>query len=157
MTKVFTGFEPSLFFHNDTQIAVRKSLFATTKTAKALKINTIEYAKAVLGDSASAELVNKIALDRDVLTINDLKKMYDLPELKFGQESIKKYIDEELRILGVERSNYITQIRDILDRASSIEKITSRDLVVLLLGLKEPTIFKGNEGLLDSILAQKNG
>ena len=60
-----------IFFHNDTQIAVRKSLFATTKTAKALKINTIEYAKAVLGDSANAELVNKIALDRDVLTINE--------------------------------------------------------------------------------------
>jgi Ankyrin repeat len=145
-----------VFFNGDTQIAVRKSLFATTQTAKELKVNTVEFARAMLGESASKESIKKIALHRDILKIEDLKKIDDFPTLNLEQESLKKFIDEELRIIGVEQANYITQARDILDRAAPIEQLTNRDLVVLLLGLKEPSVFKGYECLLDSILANKD-
>ena len=77
-----------IFYHGQDQVAVRKSLFASTKTVKELKVNTIEYARAMLGKDGSDELIAKIALSRDILKIQDLKKMDGFPELQLKGEDV---------------------------------------------------------------------
>ncbi|HAT7071201.1 TPA: ankyrin repeat domain-containing protein [Legionella pneumophila] len=144
-----------IFHHGEYQIAVRKSLFASTHTAKELKVNTIEYARTILGKDASDELIAKLALNRDILNIKDLKKIDGFPELRFEGEDVAKFVEQENQILGKEQENYLTRVRDILGRADPIEQLTDRDVLELLLGLKEPSVFKGHEDLLESILANK--
>ena len=146
-----------IFYHGKDQVAVRKSLFASSKTAKDLKINTIEYARAMLGKDCD-ELIEKIALSRDILTIQDLKKIDSFPKLQL----IARFAERENKILDKEQEDYLTGVCDILDRAELIEQLTERevlkldrDVLKLLLGLKEPSVFKGHEGLLESILANK--
>ena len=144
-----------IFHHGEYQVAVRKSLFASTQTAKELKVNTIEYARAMLGKDGSDELIAKIALNRDILNIQDLKKIEGFPELRFEGEDVAKFVEQENQILGKEQENYLTRVRDILGRADPIEQLTDREVLELLLGLKEPSVFKGHEDLLESILANK--
>ena len=144
-----------IFHHGEYQVAVRKSLFASTQTAKELKVNTIEYARAMLGKDGSDELIAKIALNRDILNIQDLKKIEGFPELRFEGEDVAKFVEQENQILGKEQENYLTRVRHILGRADPIEQLTDRDVLELLLGLKEPSVFKGHEDLLESILANK--
>ncbi|HEM7296970.1 TPA: ankyrin repeat domain-containing protein [Legionella pneumophila] len=144
-----------IFHHGEYQVAVRKSLFASTQTAKELKVNTIEYARAILGKDGADELIAKIALNRDILNIQDLKKIEGFPELRFEGEDVAKFVEQENQILGKEQENYLTRVRDILGRADPIEQLTDRDVLELLLGLKEPSVFKGHEDLLESILANK--
>ncbi|HAT1973114.1 ankyrin repeat domain-containing protein [Legionella pneumophila serogroup 1] len=144
-----------IFHHGEYQVAVRKSLFASTHTAKELKVNTIEYACAILGKDASDELIAKLALNREILNIQDLKKIDGFPELRFESEDVAKFAEQENQILGKEQENYLTRVRDILGRVDPIEQLTDRDVVELLLGLKEPSVFKGHEDLLESILANK--
>ncbi|HAT2067517.1 TPA: ankyrin repeat domain-containing protein [Legionella pneumophila] len=143
-----------IFYHGQYQVAVRKSLFASTKTAKELKVNTIDYARAMLG-KGHEELIEKIALNRDILTIQDLKKMQAFSKLQLQEENISKFVKKEEQILGQEQENYLTRVRDILHRANPIEQLTDRDILELLLGLKEPSVFNGHENLLESILANK--
>ncbi|WP_131783665.1 ankyrin repeat domain-containing protein [Legionella gresilensis] len=143
-----------IFYHGQYQVAFRKTLFASTKTAKELKVNTIDYARAVLGKDHE-ELIAKIALSRDILTIQDLKKMKVFSKLRLQEENISKFLEKEEQILGQEQENYLIRVRDILHRANPIEQLTDRDVLEILLGLKEPTIFKGHEDLLESILANK--
>jgi len=144
-----------IFHHGEYQVAVRKSLFASTQTAKELKVNTIEYARAMLGKDGSDELIAKIALNRDILNIQDLKKIEGFPELRFEGEDVSKFVEQENQILGKEQENYLTRVRHILGRADPIEQLTDREVLELLLGLKEPSVFKGHEDLLESILANK--
>ncbi|HAU1805372.1 TPA: ankyrin repeat domain-containing protein [Legionella pneumophila] len=144
-----------IFHHGEYQVAVRKSLFASTQTAKELKVNTIEYARAILGKDGADELIAKIALNRDILNIQDLKKIEGFPELRFEGEDVAKFVEQENQILGKEQENYLTRVRDILGRADPIEQLTDRDVLELLLGLKESSVFKGHEDLLESILANK--
>ncbi|STO25519.1 ankyrin repeat domain-containing protein [Fluoribacter gormanii] len=144
-----------IFHHGEYQVAVRKSLFASTQTAKELKMNTIEYARAILGKDGAHELIAKIALNRDILNIQDLKKIEGFPELRFEGEDVAKFVEQENQILGKEQENYLTRVRDILGRADPIEQLTDRNVLELLLGLKEPSVFKGHEDLLESILANK--
>lgn len=144
-----------IFHHDEHQVAVRKSLFASTQTAKELKVNTIEYARTMLGKDGSDELIAKIALNRDILKIQDLKKVDGFPELRFEGEDVAKFVEHEDRILSKEQENYLTRVRGILDRADPIEQLTDRDVIEILLGLKEPSVFKGHEELLESILANK--
>ncbi|HHZ4597791.1 TPA: ankyrin repeat domain-containing protein [Legionella pneumophila] len=144
-----------IFHHGEYQVAVRKSLFASTQTAKELKVNTIEYVRAILGKDGADELIAKIALNRDILNIQDLKKIEGFPELRFEGEDVAKFVEQENQILGKEQENYLTRVRDILGRADPIEQLTDRDVLELLLGLKEPFVFKGHEDLLESILANK--
>ncbi|HAT1129869.1 TPA: ankyrin repeat domain-containing protein [Legionella pneumophila] len=144
-----------IFHHGEYQVAVRKSLFASTQTAKELKVNTIEYARAILGEDRADELIAQIALNRDILNIQDLKKIEGFPELRFEGEDVAKFVEQENQILGKEQENYLTRVRDILGRADPIEQLTDRDVLELLLGLKEPSVFKGHEDLLESILANK--
>ncbi|HAT8609192.1 ankyrin repeat domain-containing protein [Legionella pneumophila] len=145
-----------IFHHGEYQVAVRKSLFASTQTAKELKVNTIEYARAILGKDGADELIAKIALNRDILNIQDLKKIEGFPELRFEGEDVAKFVEQENQILGKEQENYLTRVRDILGRADPIEQLTDRDVLELLLGLKEPSVFKGHEDLLESILVNKD-
>lgn len=144
-----------IFHHGEYQVAVRKSLFASTQTAKELKVNTIEYARAILGKDGADELIAKIALNRDILNIQDLKKIEGFPELRFEGEDVAKFVEQENQILGKEQENYLTRVRDIIGRADPIEQLTDRDVLELLLGLKKPSVFKGHEDLLESILANK--
>ncbi|HAT1945818.1 TPA: ankyrin repeat domain-containing protein [Legionella pneumophila] len=144
-----------IFHHGEYQVAVRKSLFASTQTAKELKVNTIEYARAILGKDGADELIAKIALNRDILNIQDLKKIEGFPELRFEGEDVVKFVEQENQILGKEQENYLTRVRDILGRADPIEQLTDRDVLELLLGLKESSVFKGHGDLLESILANK--
>lgn len=144
-----------IFHHGEYQVAVRKSLFASTQTAKELKVNTIEYARAILGKDGADELIAKIALNRDILNIQDLKKIEGFPELRFEGEDVSKFVEQENQILGKEQENYLTRVRHILGRADPIEQLTDREVLELLLGLKEPSVFKGHEDLLESILANK--
>ncbi|WP_058533735.1 ankyrin repeat domain-containing protein [Legionella saoudiensis] len=144
-----------IFHHGEYQVAVRKSLFASTQTAKELKVNTLEYARAILGKDEADELIEKIALNRDILNIQDLKKIEGFPELRFEGEDVAKFVEQENQILGKEQENYLNRVRDILGRADPIEQLTDRDVLELLLGLKEPSVFKGHEDLLESILANK--
>lgn len=144
-----------IFYHSQYQVAVRKSLFASTQTAKELKVNTIEYARAMLGNEGSDELIAKIALSRNILTIQDLKKIDSFPELQLEEENFTRFADQEIQILDKEKENYLTRVRSILERADPIEQLTDRDILELLLGLKETSIFKGHENLLEAILANK--
>ena len=141
-----------IFYHGDTQFAVRKSLFATTDTAKRLKINTVEYAQSILGEDASEELIQQIALRRDILTIADLAKVDTFPALQISGEKISRFIEQEHQILSKEKDRYLTRVRGILERSDPIEQLTDRDILILTLGLKEPSIFEGHEDLLETIL-----
>lgn len=145
-----------IFYHDQYQVAVRKSLFASTKTAKELKINTIEYARAILGENGSDELITKISLSRDILKIQDLNKIDGFLELQIEEEKISQFIEQEKQVLEKEQENYLTSVHGILDRADSIEQLTDRDILELLLGLKEPTVFKDHESLIESILDNKD-
>ncbi len=142
-----------IFHHGEQQVAVRKSLFASTKTAKELKVNTIKYARAMLGKDGSDELIAKIALNRDILKIQDLKDVF--LELKLEGANVSEFVEREVQILGQEQENYLTRVRDILKRADPIEQLTDRDGLVLLLGLKEPSVFNGHEDLQKSILTNQ--
>ena len=145
-----------IFHHEGDQVAVRKSLFASTKTAKELKVNTIDYARALLGEGRD-ELLAQIALRRDILNIQDLKKIDGFPELQFEGEHVAKFVAKEDQILGKEQENYLTRVSGILDRARADPiQLTDRDGIELLLGLKEPSVFKGHEDLLEKILANKS-
>ncbi|MBN9228008.1 MULTISPECIES: ankyrin repeat domain-containing protein [Legionella] len=144
-----------IFHHGKCQLAVRKSLFATTQTAKELKINTIEYACAFLGKDVSDELIAKIALNRNILTIQELTKIEGFPKLRFEGEDVTKFVEKESQISAKEQKNYLKRVHHILGRANPIEQLTDRDILELLLGLKEPSVFKDHEGLLESILANK--
>ncbi|ASQ47001.1 hypothetical protein [Legionella clemsonensis] len=109
----------------------------------------------MLDKDSSDELIAKIALSRDILTIKDLKKIDNFPELPLEEENVARFVEQESRILGKEQENYLTRVRGILNRADPIEQLTDRDVLELLLGLKEPSVFKGHEDLLESILANK--
>jgi hypothetical protein len=135
-----------IFFHDDIQIRVRKSLFASTPTAKATKINTIEYAKSFLGENDDA-LVKEIALRRDILTIEDLKKVTEFPASP--HKEITNYHEREKQILSEEQARYISKVTAILDK---LEEVSDRDILIILLGLKSPNVFDGNEHILESIL-----
>ncbi|KTD25254.1 Ankyrin repeats (3 copies) [Legionella maceachernii] len=144
-----------IFHHGEYQVAVRKSLFASTQTAKELKVNTIEYARAILGEDGADEQIAKIALNRDILTIQDLEKIDGFPELRFEGDDVAKFVEQENQILGKEQENYLIRVRDILGRADPIEQLTDRDVLEILLGLQEPSVFKGHEGLRELILSNK--
>ncbi|MGX8727926.1 ankyrin repeat domain-containing protein, partial [Legionella pneumophila] len=67
------------------------------------KVNTIEYARAILGKDGADELIAKIALNRDILNIQDLKKIEGFPELRFEGEDVAKFVEQENQILGKEQ------------------------------------------------------
>lgn len=155
-----------IFYQENYQIAVKKSMFASTKTAQALKINTVAYAREFLKktslDSNTREaLIKKICLNREILNIEDLGKAPDFPQEKYENPELKRLIAEEKRILKKEKNNYITRIQKILACAKPEKKLAERDLLIIALGLKDfpvskhLSIFKDHEDVRDKILTNK--
>ena len=145
-----------IFYHDHYQVAVRKSLFASTQTAKELKINTIEYARAMLlGKDGGEELIAKIALNREVLTIQDLKKVAGFPKLQLEEAHVLGLVEQEKHILSEEQKRYLARVGNILERAKPLEQLTDRDVLELLLGLKEQSVFQGHRELLEQIQNNK--
>jgi hypothetical protein len=136
-----------IFYAGEYQVAVRKSLFASTQSAKQLKLNTIECACAILGEGDNEEIIKQIALSREVLKIEDLKKVSLFPKGNFKPEITSSFIEQQTEILAKEQENYIKRVGDILARADSIEQLTDRDILVLTLGLKDPSVYDGHEDL----------
>jgi hypothetical protein len=151
-----------IFFHDSYQVAVKKSMFASTETAKELKVNTIEYAREILkltslDSDAREEIIRNICANREILKIEDLKKAPDFPQGKFEDKEItKKLLAEEKLILEKEKYNYIVRVREILGRAETGDKFRKKDLLIIALGLKDLSIFKDHEDLRDEILANKS-
>ncbi len=141
-----------IFYHGPYQVAVKKSLFASTETAKRLKINTIEYARLMLAGDPNNALIEQIALRRDILKIQDLNKIDGFQKLQLEKEEISSVFAQEKQILNDEKTHYLNRVRSILERADAREKLTDRDVLVLTLGLKEPSVFTGHEDLLQTIL-----
>lgn len=136
-----------IFHHNAHQVAVKKSLFASTETAKALKINTLNYASQFTAPTTLTE----IAINRDILTITDLEKTKNLLNTK-NQGKSSTFIENEKMIIAEENSRYIAHIEAILTCAAPNTKITARDVLMIALGLKNMAVFKGHEALRDKIL-----
>lgn len=155
-----------IFYHDTYQVVVIKSPFASTETAKQLKVNTIAYAREILeltslDSSAKEEIIKGICANRDILKIEDLKKAPGFSQGEFEDLSITKLVENEKHILEKEQNNYIMRVQDILGRAESGKKFTERDLLIIALGLKDLSVsqdlsvFNGHEDLRDDILANK--
>src|SRR3990167_7598855 len=159
-----------IFYHdvyqdqNIYQVVAKKLPFASTETAKELKINTIAYAREILKKTSldsdvridlikKEEMITKICADRDILKIDDLKNIPGFPCEKFDDQEITTLVAEEKQILEKEKNKYITGVRKILTRAESGEKFTDRNLLIIALGLKDISVFEGHEDLRDEILA----
>lgn len=144
-----------IFYHGAYQVVVIKSMFASTKTAKALKINTIEYACEILKNSdKQEEILTSICARRDMLTIEDLKKM-GVYQSEVVESSVIALIENEKQILVEEKDNYITHVQEIFTRAYIEGKFKKRDLLVIALGLKAPSVFENHEGLFDEVIKNK--
>lgn len=149
-----------IFYHGDYQIIVRKSIFASTATAKELKINTIEYAREILkktslNEDVREDLIIRICANRDTLKIEDLKSVPGFPQEEFEGEGIAMLLAKELQILEIEKNNYIYGVQKILARTESGEKFTERDVLIIALGLKNISIFDSHEDVLDQVLGNK--
>lgn len=147
-----------IFYHDDYQLIAKKSPFASTQTAKELKVNTVAYAREVLNkstldDAEKEEIIKKISSSRDILKIEDLKKVTDLPQMEFIDHKLSELLINEHQIVEKEKNNYITYVQQILAHAESGEKFSDRDLLNIALGLKNISVFNGYEGLLDEILS----
>ena len=150
----------------DYQVVAKKTKFASTQTAKELKINTVNYAAKILENApldlnAKKEILKNISGDSDILKIDDLKKH---PYFKIEKSEItglaKWLAVHEKEILEKEKDNYIHLVKEILVKR---EKVDSRDLLELALGLKdyaekgsiEGSVFEGHDKLLSDILDNK--
>lgn len=152
--------ESVIFYHGNAQVVVKKSLFATTETAKELKINTIAYAREILkqtalGDDAKEAIIKNICANRHILKIADLKNVSDFPQGEFEDQEISRLATEEKRILEKEKNNYIVRVQTILARVASGEKFTDRDVLVIALGLKDLSVFNGHEDCRDAIFSNR--
>jgi hypothetical protein len=150
-----------IFHHDDQQMAVRKSMFATTETAKAVKINTVEYAHEMLqattlNKAEKAELLKAICLNRDVLRIEDLNKVSNFPKVGIDAQAVAPLLDRENQILEVEKIRYISRVQSILDRADAGMKLTEKEVLTLTLGIKDFSIFNKYEDLRDWLFAHED-
>ncbi len=143
-----------IFYQGNDQIAVKKGIFASTETAKELKINTINYAREILC-GAKEEMLTEISVNRDILNIEDLKKITHFPQEKFKDREITKFMEVENRIVEKEKNNYIVCVQKIFSRSESGVKFTERDLLIIALGIKHFSVFTGHEDLHDKILANE--
>jgi len=144
-----------IFHHNGVQMAVRKSKFASQETAKALKINTVDYARAVLENAAlenSAALFTEVCMRRDVLKIEDLEKISGFPASQGNADASRTVAlrEQESQIIAQEKRRYILRVTAAVERAER-DEVTERDLLIIALGLQDQCVFEGHEALLDRI------
>lgn len=145
----------SVIFHDDEcQYAAKKSIFSTSATSRELKINTVNYARAVLGVSDSA-LIKQIALRRDILKIEDLKKVEGFSDRVPIDVDVSRYEDNEAKILAKEQARYIAKVQGILDRFDRGKQPTNRERLILTLGIKLPSIFYGHKDLQERLESNK--
>ena len=136
-------------------------MFATTETAKSMKINTVDFATEILS-SSSLSLVEKdsvlqsICKDRDILRIEDLSKIAGFPDISSSiSDTATALIEQQKVILDKEKARYLSKVTEILAHLEADEKCTDRDLLTLLLGLKDITVFDGHEALREAIFSNK--
>jgi ankyrin repeat protein len=146
----------TVIFHNDgDQIAVRKSPFASTETAKNLKINTVNYAREVLNQNPQLsniereKIIAKICVNRKILKIEDLKHEPNFRhEIKYNNEAITKLSEDQKIILKQEQDRYLSRV----DRILGQDKYSDRDLLLIALGLNHRFIFDSNDHILQKVL-----
>lgn len=143
-----------IFHHNDDQIAVRKSPFASTETAKNLKINTVNYACEILNqqtnltDEEREKILTRIRANRKILNIEDLK--YE--PVESSNEKITKLVGNEKIILKQEQDSYLKRVHTILSQ----DEYSDRDVLMIALGLNHRFIFNGHDDMLQKVLANEN-
>ncbi|MCX7124218.1 MAG: hypothetical protein NTU49_00400 [Gammaproteobacteria bacterium] len=149
---------------SDYQVVVKKSKFASTQTAKELKINTVNYAAKILENttlrsSAKKRILQNISENPKILKIDDLKIMSDFPADKSETKEATLLSINENKIITNEKDAYIQLAQKILAKG---DKADQRDILDIALGLKDfadngsqvkGTVFEGHERLLDDILA----
>ena len=147
--------ERVVFYHSDMQVIAKRLPFASIESAKALKVNTVMYAQKLL-DSTTLEqdekskIINKISLSRDVVVIEDLQKISELPKGMVEDEELDDLLLSQYKIQENEKSNYLARVQQILMREA-----TERDVLTIALGLKNISVFDGHEKLLNDILENK--
>ena len=147
------------------QVVVKKSKFSSTETAKALKINTVNYAATILETaplslSAKKEMLQQISENPKILKIDDLKIIDDFPSEEFRTDSAMALAQTENDILAKEKDDYIRLVQTILGKGDAVD---DRDLLELALGLKdyaekgsiEGSIFEGHQELLDAVFENR--
>ena len=144
-----------IFHHHDNQIAVRKSPFSSTETAKNLKINTVNYAIEILNQQANLtnaerkEILARICVDRKILKIENLKPENGFPyQAKSENDSTKRFTENEKAILKQEQDGYLQRVQTILSKTI----YTDRDVLMIALGLNHPSIFNGRDDVFQGIL-----
>lgn len=127
-----------IFHHNDDQLAVRKSPFASTETAKSLKINTVNYAHEILNQQPNLTkeekkgIITKICANRKILKIEDLKHEPDFPhQAKSANEETKQFVENEKILLKQEQDRYLQRVQEILSK----DTYSDRDVLIVALGL----------------------
>src|SRR3990167_840942 len=148
-----------IFHHHGDQIAVRKSPFASTETAKSLKLNTIDYAREILNqqeqltDKERQAILAKICANRKILKIDDFKHEPGFPKLaKPANEKAKNSVELEKKILKQEQYAYLQRVEQILLKKA----YSNRDVLIVALGLNLPSIFNGCEKIREKILNNKD-
>lgn len=148
-----------IFHHNDDQIAVRKSPFASTETAKNLKINTINYAHEIMNQQTNLTneerkaIITRICANRKILKIEDLKYESAFPhQVEFANEKITKLLGNEKIILKQEQDRYLQRVLTILLQ----DKYSNRDVLIIALSLNHRFIFNGRDDILQKVLVNEN-
>lgn len=146
-----------IFHHEQQQMAAKKSMFSTTDTTKAIKINTIKYAVEILESIALTEHARKkiladISLNRDIVTIEELNSLNEIFYLPHRQNpKITSLLENEAAILEREKRRYLSAVEKILTKSEAKETISDRESLLLTLGLKSLSIFQGHERLLNRL------
>lgn len=149
-----------IFYHDGYQVAVIKSMFASTESAKALKMNTIAYAREVLTYSDNKEVIlASICRRRDILHIADLEKIEELKNITSLHRSAVEnpttivLMDNEAHLIAKEKNRYLERVQAILTRLASGLPLLDKDPFVIALGLKDLTVFTGQEDVLEKVFA----
>ncbi len=151
---------------SDYPVVVKKSKFASTQTAKELKVNTVNYAAHILENKALSltekkRILKEISENPAVLTIDDLKIISDFPSEKSATKKSAALATKETQIVTKEKDNYIRQVQRIL---AKVDRVDHRDVLEIALVLKDfadngakvkGSVFEGHEELLREILANK--
>lgn len=155
-----------IFYHDGHQLITKKSKFASTNSAKKLKINTINYVQETLAQSdlsgiKKAELIKKIRLSREINRIDNLAYQADFPKYNIITPTMISLKAQENRILDDDKDKYISQITRIVTKTQSGKTITERETLIVALCLKDyaeskdNSIFNGHDKLLSDILSAK--
>ncbi len=140
-----------IFHHEGNQIAVRKSPFASTETAKSLKINTVNYAREILNqqtdltETERKAILARIGVNRQILKIEDLHHEPDFPHQAPSAN------ENERVILKQEQERYLQRVQAILSK----DTYSDRDALIIALGLKNLSVFTGHDGLREQLFANK--